>query len=212
MTSFQPSVLGAEVWPPPRAPWVIPAPLAHSLPEPGPPTGSCFPRPMKSSLFPAWVTPAGWAVTSAPPRAALGIRWQRGFVPRKRAGTVGGSIAQHGYIRRSVVGDAVRESPEEQLQKPCFSRLPAGKTSPRIPGVVLKPCRLSLPVPATPGHGTCYKHLFLWQRWHFIWVQDREGAVGFQVCFETTIRALYGFKITILQYWQTITSSRKAAL
>lgn len=126
MTSFQP---WGEA--PSSSSLVIPAPLPHSLLERGPATGSCFPRPMKSPLF-CMSHPAGRAVTSAP-HSPSGCPWHSGVCDKGQAGAAGGarpSPAQHGCMERSAVRDASRE----QLQKLCFSCLPAGKPSPRIPG------------------------------------------------------------------------------
>lgn len=48
------------------------------------------------------------------------------------------------------------------------------------PGVVLKPCRLPLPVPATSGHGTWCEHLFLWRHWHCIWARTKRARPVFK--------------------------------
>lgn len=80
---------------------VMPAPLPHSLLEQGPPTGSCFPRPMKSPLFPH-ESPAGRAVTSAP-RAALGPAWfatgDGPGLPAQRGPARPSTAAQSGLLR-----------------------------------------------------------------------------------------------------------------
>lgn len=150
MTSFQPSVLGAEVWPLLELPgffphlWLIPC-WSKALPRAGVlhcPWGALCSARLGTAISPSQLLGCPWHSLGA------------AFVTRKGWH---GSAQLH---KAPCCGGCHPEPAEEQLQKPCFSCLPAGKPSPRIPGMVLKSCWLSLPVPATPGHGTCCKHLF----------------------------------------------------
>lgn len=160
---------------------------------------------MKSPLF-CMSHPAGRAVTSAP-HSPSGCPWHSGVCDKGQAGAAGGArpstAAWSGLLCgmppvsscRSSVFPACRQA-NPLLESPAGAEaLPAVTTCASHAGT-----RHML---QTPFSLTALAlHLS----------QDKEGAAAFQVCFETTIRALYGFKITILQYWQTITSSRKAAL
>lgn len=177
-----------------------------------------FLRPMKSALFPGVSHAHGLGPGDISPSAALGgaedascpsaFVWS--FVPSITAGAVcrrgRGAGSAAGRRPTAAASHALGGMPsrqpeeEERPQQPRFSRLPT-----------------PLPASLKPGRppwdtSTCCKHLWVWRRWRFSWDWGREGAAGFRACFKTAVRALYGHETTVLQYWQTIPFSRKAAL
>lgn len=180
MTSFQPWVLEAEVWPPPTP---FPSTQGHcgtlaSSPPAATPSHaapallgaheepSVFPVPGGS---PAWLMPAGCGtVTSAP-------RWG----PARR-GLFGALCRVRGPGPLGREGEELMKSELQEEQRGWFSHLLAGSPSPGLPRAVARKGLACCLKQAACGASTRCWHLVLPWGWHDTWGQDREGAAGFQ--------------------------------